>query len=133
MLPPSRRTVRTGENALVNEHRRGRLALGSSVAVAILAVAAIALSLFATDQAALPSTILACIAAGAAFGPIGALIVRRRGNAVGWTLLGVGGGVALSMATLEYAIASVTHDEVLPAWEWVSWSASWSAWRPAGR
>jgi signal transduction histidine kinase len=111
---------------LVDNHRVGRLALGLSVAIAVLAATAIVLSLFAVDQAALPSTILACIAAGAAFGPIGALIVRRRENAVGWTLLGIGGGVALSMVTLEYAIVSVTHHDVLPAWRWVSWNGGWS-------
>ena len=109
---------------LVNADQSGRLALGLSVGVAVLAVTAIVLSLFAVDQAALPSTILACIAAGAAFGPIGALIVRRRGNAVGWTLLAIGAGVAMSTVTLEYAIVSVTHDEVLPSWQWVSWTGA---------
>jgi signal transduction histidine kinase len=109
----------------VNQHRSGQLALGLSVAIAVLSVIAIVLSLFATDQAALVSTILTCIAAAAAFGPIGALVVRRRGNAVGWTLLAIGGTTALSFATLEYAIASVTHDGVLPAWRWVSWAGAW--------
>jgi signal transduction histidine kinase len=116
----------------VNAHRSGPLALGLSIAIAVLAVTAIVLSLFATDQAAIVSTILTCIAAGAAFGPIGALIVRRRGNAVGWTLLGIGSGVVISTVTLEYAIVSVTHDSALPAWQWVSWSGAWSLVLAAG-
>ena len=108
----------------MNEHRSGQLALGLCIAIAVLAVAAVVLSLFALDQAALPSTILACIAAGAAFGPIGALVVRRRGNAVGWALLAIGGSVAVSSVTVEYAIVSATHHDVLPAWRWVSWAGA---------
>jgi signal transduction histidine kinase len=95
-------------------------------AIAALSVAAIILALIASDQTGLPFTILACISAAAAFGPIGALIVRRRGNAVGWTLLGVGGGIAVSMVTLEYGIAAATHTIALPAWEWVVWIGLWS-------
>lgn len=108
----------------MNEGRRGRLALGFSVAIAVVSLAAIVLSLFAVHQGALPSTILSCVSAGAAFGPIGALVVRRRDNAVGWALLGIGAGVALESVTLEYAIVSATHEGVLPAWRWVSWAGS---------
>src|SRR5207342_3601897 len=59
----------------------GRMPLVVWGAIAALSVAAIILALIASDQTGLPFTILACISAAAAFGPIGALIVRRRGNA----------------------------------------------------
>jgi signal transduction histidine kinase len=94
--------------------------------IAVLSVAAIVLGLAAPDQTGLPFTILACVAAGAAFGPIGALIVRRRGNAVGWTLLGIGVGIAISLATLEYGIAAATGAIALPAWRWVVWVGLWA-------
>jgi signal transduction histidine kinase len=103
-----------------------RLALWLAVLIAVLAAAAIVLALVAPDQGGLASTILASIAAGAAFAPIGALIVRRRGNAVGWVLLAIGGGIALVTATLEYAVVSATHSDVLPAWQWVAWIGGWS-------
>src|SRR4249919_960662 len=104
----------------------GRLVLWLAVLIAVLATAAIVLALFAPDQAGLPSTILASIAAGAAFAPIGAMIVRRRGNAVGWVLLAIGGGIALLTATLEYAVVSATHSDLLPAWQWIAWIGGWS-------
>ena len=106
-------------------HVHGRLALTLALLVAVLAAAAIVLALFAPDQAGLASNILACISAGALFAPIGALIVRRRGNAVGWVLLAIGGGIAVLIVTLEYAIVSATHADLLPAWRWVAWLGAW--------
>jgi signal transduction histidine kinase len=98
-----------------------RLALWLAIAIALLALAAIVLTLFALDQdkTFLVGNSLASISAGAAFGPIGALIVRRRGNAVGWALLGIGAGLAGSILTLEYGIVSATDAIALPAWKWV--------------
>jgi signal transduction histidine kinase len=104
----------------------GRLPLALSVAIAGLSFAAIVLALIANDQVGLPFTILACLAAGAAFGPIGALIVRRRGNAVGWALLAVGGGLAISMVTLQYGIAAATGAIAFPAWQWVTLVSLWT-------
>jgi signal transduction histidine kinase len=100
--------------------RAGALARWLSVSIAALALGAIVLALVAPDQAGLAFTILACVSAGAAFGPIGALVVRRRGNAVGWALLGIGAGLAVSMFTLEYGIVSATDTIALPAWKWVT-------------
>ena len=98
----------------------GALARWLCVSIAALAAGAIALAVVQPDQAGLAVTIVACASAAAAFGPIGALIVRRRGNAVGWALLGIGAGVAVSMFTLEYGIVSATGAIALPAWEWVT-------------
>jgi signal transduction histidine kinase len=116
----------------VRSSASARLALWLSVLIAVLAAAAIVLALFAPHQAGLASTVLGSIAAGAAFAPIGALIVRRRGNAVGWALLAIGGGIALVTVTLEYAVVSATHSDVLPAWRWVAWIGVWSLVLTAG-
>ena len=97
-----------------------------AVAIAAASAAAIVLALITPDQSGLASTILACVAAGAAFAPVGALIVRRTGNAVGWTLLAIGAGIAISSVTLEYGIAAATGALTLPAWEWVVWIGLWS-------
>jgi hypothetical protein len=97
------------------------LALWVWAVIALLSLGAIVLALIAPDQGNLATNILATVSAAAAFGPIGALIVRRRGNAVGWALLGIGGGLAASMFTLQYGIASATHAVALPAWQWVTW------------
>jgi signal transduction histidine kinase len=97
--------------------RGGTLARWLSFSIAGLALGAIVLALVARDQAGLVFTILACVSAGAAFGPIGALVVRRRGNAVGWVLIAIGAGIAVSMFTLEYGIVAATGTIALPAWE----------------
>jgi signal transduction histidine kinase len=99
--------------------RRGALALWLSLVTATLALAAIGLALLAPHQSGLAATILACVAAGVAFAPIGSLVVRRRGNAVGWALLGIGAGLAFSEFTVEYGIVAATRAIALPAWEWV--------------
>jgi signal transduction histidine kinase len=111
-----------------------RLALWLAAGIALLAVAAIVLTLFAPgqDKFFLVGNTLACISAGAAFGPIGALIVRRRGNAVGWVLLAIGGGLAVSMFTLQYGIVSATHGSDLPAWQWVVLAGLFSWFLTAG-
>ena len=130
LTPPRRGTILLMDD--IRRHALGRLALWLAVLIAVLAATAIVLALFAPGQAGLASTILASISAGAAFGPIGALVVRRRGNAVGWVLLAIGGGIALLTATLEYAVVSATHSGVLPAWRWVAWISGWTLILTAG-
>ncbi len=66
------------------------------------------------------------IAAGAgAFAVVGALIVARRGNAVGWTLLGIGAGFVITIFTGSYAVAAVSRPSGLPAWKFVAWIGMW--------
>jgi signal transduction histidine kinase len=99
-----------------------RLALWLWALIGLLTLGTIVLALMAPDQGSLATSLLATVSAGAAFGPIGALVVRRRGNAVGWALLVAGAGLAVSMFTLEYGIAAATGAVALPAWQWVVWS-----------
>jgi signal transduction histidine kinase len=99
----------------------GKFAWGTWAVIALIAVAAIVLSIYAGEPGQLPFMI-PVVSAAAAFGPIGALIVARRGNAVGWVLLAIGAGVAITMFTIEYALAAVNHPGVLPAWPYVAWA-----------
>jgi signal transduction histidine kinase len=73
--------------------------------------------------------IFAVVVGAGAFAPVGALIVARRGNAVGWTLLAIGAGFVLTMFTSSYAVAANGGAEWLPAWRYVSWIGMWS-WIP---
>ncbi len=61
---------------------------------------------------------------------VGALIVARRGNLVGWLLVVAGGSIGLSQAATMYAHrALVAQPGALPAGEWAAWISSW-AWVP---
>ncbi len=54
--------------------------------------------------------------AAVVYATLGALIIRRVGNRIGWLLLGVGVGLALSGLMSAYAIVGmVTHPGALPA------------------
>ncbi|MGH2554954.1 MAG: histidine kinase [Actinomycetota bacterium] len=73
--------------------------------------------------------IFAAVVGAGAFAPVGALIVARRGNAVGWTLLAIGAGFVLTMFASSYAVAATAGVEWLPAWRYVAWIGMWS-WLP---
>jgi signal transduction histidine kinase len=98
---------------------RGRVAASLAIVTGVLALAGIGLSLLQPNQDGRPAAILSSVAAAAAFGPIGALVVRRRGNPVGWVLLAIGAGLAVTGFTIEYGVVAATRAAVLPAWEWV--------------
>jgi signal transduction histidine kinase len=73
--------------------------------------------------------LFAVVVGAGAFAPVGALIVARRGNAVGWTLLAIGTGFVLTMFASSYAVAAIAGAEWLPAWRYVAWVGMWS-WIP---
>lgn len=70
------------------------------------------------------------IVAGGAFGVVGALIVARRGNTVGWTLLGIRAGFVITIFTGSYAVAAFSRPGGLPAWRVVAWIGMW-LWIPS--
>jgi signal transduction histidine kinase len=69
---------------------------------------------------------LAGTVAGLVYATLGALIVRRVGNRIGWMLLGEGFGLAILSLTDAYAVVGVvTHPGVLPAAKPVGALAEW--------
>jgi signal transduction histidine kinase len=49
------------------------------------------------------------------YATLGALIVRRAGNVIGWLLLGIGAGLAIMPLASAYAVLGITHPGTLPA------------------
>jgi signal transduction histidine kinase len=60
------------------------------------------------------------------YATLGALIVRRAGNVIGWFLLGNGAVLAVNAAASAYAVLGITHPGTLPAPELVGLLAEWS-------
>ena len=53
------------------------------------------------------------------YATLGALVVRRAGNVIGWLLLGNGAGLAIMPLASAYAVLGITHPGTLPAPELV--------------
>ena len=53
------------------------------------------------------------------YATLGALVVRRAGNVIGWLLLGIGAGLAVMSLASAYAVLGITHPGTLPAPELV--------------
>jgi signal transduction histidine kinase len=60
------------------------------------------------------------------YATLGALVVRRAGNTIGWFLLGVGAVMAAQAFTSTYAVLGITHPGTLPAPELVGLLSDWS-------
>ena len=60
------------------------------------------------------------------YATLGALVVRRAGNVIGWMLLGIGAGLAIMSLASAYAVLGITHPGTLPAPELVGLLAEWS-------
>jgi hypothetical protein len=60
------------------------------------------------------------------YATLGALVVRRAGNVIGWLLLGEGAGLAIMSSASAYAVLGITHPGTLPAPELVGLLAEWS-------
>ena len=93
--------------------------------IAVLGVGTLVLDIFAPFPELIVFSVISTLAAAGAFGPIGALVVDRRRNSVGWTLLAIGAGLAITTFTLSYAGAAVAHPGVLPAWQTVAVVGWW--------
>ncbi len=63
--------------------------------------------------------------AAALYATLGALIVRRAGNLIGWMLLGIGAGEAIMSLASAYAVLGITHPATLPAPELAGLLAEW--------
>jgi signal transduction histidine kinase len=60
------------------------------------------------------------------YATLGALVVRRVGNVIGWLVLGVGAGTAVMGSASAYAVLGITHPGTLPAPELMALLAEWS-------
>jgi signal transduction histidine kinase len=60
------------------------------------------------------------------YATLGALIVRRAGNVIGWMLLGIGGALAIMWLASAYAVLGIAHPGTLPAPELVGLLGEWS-------
>ena len=69
---------------------------------------------------------LASAPAAVLYATLGALVVRRAGNIIGWMLLGIGAGLAIMSLASAYAVLGITHPGTLPAPELVGLLAEWS-------
>jgi signal transduction histidine kinase len=63
--------------------------------------------------------------AAVVYATLGALIVRRAGNLIGWMLLGVGAVAAIMPLASAYAVLGLTHPGTLPAPDLAGLLAEW--------
>ncbi len=97
-------------------------------AVAVLALAGAVLTVLASGPLLTSDTISNFVAAPAAvlYATLGALVVRRAGNVIGWLVLGVGASTAIMASASAYAVLGITHPGTLPAPELMALLAEWS-------
>jgi signal transduction histidine kinase len=69
---------------------------------------------------------LSGVPAAVLYATLGALVVRRAGNVIGWMLIGIGAGQAIMSLASAYAVLGITHPGTLPAPELVGLLAEWS-------
>jgi signal transduction histidine kinase len=69
---------------------------------------------------------LSGVPAAVLYATLGALVVRRAGNVIGWMLIGIGAGLAIMSLASAYAVLGITHPGTLPAPELVGLLAEWS-------
>jgi hypothetical protein len=100
------------------ERPSSRVITGLWAAVVLAAIAAVAMTVVARGDLAtgdLASNLLLTVAV-VAYATLGAVIVRRAGNVIGWIMLGEGAGLAfLVLASMYAVIGVVTFPGSLPA------------------
>jgi signal transduction histidine kinase len=97
-------------------------------AVAVVALAGAVLTVLASGPLLTSDMISNFLAAPAAvlYATLGALVVRRAGNVIGWFVLGVGAGTAVFSSASAYAVLGITHPGTLPVPELMALLAEWS-------
>jgi signal transduction histidine kinase len=99
------------------ERTRTRVALGLWASTALIGVGGIVLTALAwPDLKPADYSAMALPLAGIGYATLGAVIIRRAGNRIGWMLLGEGLGSTVIALTSGYAIVGVlTHPGALPS------------------
>jgi len=91
-----------------------------SLAGAVLTVVAWSHIVTADAVSNLGGTVAAVV-----YATLGALIVNRAGNIIGWLLIGIGAGEAIMSLASAYAVLGITHSAALPAPELAGLLAEW--------
>jgi len=96
--------------------------------IMVLSVANLILTIMAWNDLATTDAVPGLIYAPAPvlYATLGALIVRRAGNVIGWMLIGIGGAQAISWLASTYAVFGVAHPGTLPAPELAGLLGEWS-------
>jgi signal transduction histidine kinase len=110
-------------------HRTAGGSTGLWAATVLVALIGVALTLIAWDDLVLADSLanIGCAIAGVVYAMLGALIVRRVRNFIGWLLQGVGLGLAILSLASAYAVVGIAnHPNSLPAPEVVGAIAEWA-------
>jgi signal transduction histidine kinase len=96
--------------------------------VTALALAGAVLTVMASGGLVTSDTIsnLAAAPAAVLYATLGALVVRRAGNVIGWLLLGEGAAMAIVASASAYAVLGITQPGTLPGPDLVGLLAEWS-------
>ncbi len=97
-------------------------------AVAILSLAGAVLTVLASGPLTTSNTIsnFAGTPAAVLYATLGALVVRRAGNVIGWFVLSEGACTAVMASASAYAVLGITHPGTLPAPGLMALLAEWS-------
>jgi signal transduction histidine kinase len=105
-----------------------RVAAAAWVSVTALSLAGGVLTVMASGHLVTSDTVanLAGVPSAVLYATLGAVVVRRAGNVIGWFLLGIGAGLTINTSASAYAVLGITHPGTLPAPELVGLLAEWS-------
>ncbi len=108
--------------------RSRRVTAAAWALVTALALAGAVLTVMASGGLTTSDTISNFSEAPAAvlYATLGALVVRRAGNLIGWLLLGEGAALAIGASASAYAVLGITQPGTLPAPELMGLLAEWS-------
>jgi signal transduction histidine kinase len=108
--------------------RSRRATAAAWAAVTALTLAALVLTVLGWNEMLTRDAVSSVAGAPAAilYATLGALVVRRAGNVIGWFLLGTGAATAVMALTSAYAVLGVTHPGALPAPRLAGLLAEWS-------
>jgi signal transduction histidine kinase len=108
--------------------RSRRATAAAWVCVTAVSLAGVVLTVMAWDNLVPSDRVnnLTGLPGAVLYATLGALVVRRAGNVIGWFLLGNGAGLAINTAASTYAVLGITHPGTLPAPDLVGLLAEWS-------
>jgi signal transduction histidine kinase len=97
------------------------------LSVTVLSLAGAVLTALAWSNLATSDAIstLGGTLAAVVYATLGALVVRRVGNVIGWILLGDGAGLAILALASSYAVVGITHPGTFPAPQFAGLLAEW--------